>query len=335
MQRLLRHLVPRSVRRGVSVQLAERDGRRVRRQLESMARSDRPIVAGPWFGEVGFELLYWVPFLAWFAESFGVRPDRLVIVSRGGTAAWYRPFAAEYREIFDRMSPDDFRRQHDVRVSANGEQKQTRVLASEQALLRAAAADIHDPLILHPSTMYRLFNPFWWGHVGEQWVHRFTRYRRMTAPSAVRAAVPPAPYVAVKFYFNECFPATDRNRDFVRAQVRRLVERGPVVSLTTGLNLDDHGGCDLDALGVRPLPAEIDAGENLTVQTALVAGASAFVGTYGGFSYLAPLHGVRSVAYYSDAGGFSPRHLAMARSAFSAIGSGDLFSTRAVSEAGR
>ena len=27
------------------------------------------IVAGPWLGEVGFELLYWVPFLRWFARA--------------------------------------------------------------------------------------------------------------------------------------------------------------------------------------------------------------------------------------------------------------------------
>ena len=41
------------------------------------------------------------------------------------------------------------------------------------------------------------------------------------------------------------------------------------------------------------LPAHLDVRENLAVQTALVAGASAFVGTYGGFSYLAPFLGVR------------------------------------------
>jgi hypothetical protein len=55
-----------------------------------------------------------------------------------------------------------------------------------------------------------------------------------------------------------------------------------------------------------------------------VAGARAFVGTYGGFSYLAPFYGVPSVAYFSDPGGFSDKHLTMARSAFEHVGTGGL-----------
>ena len=51
------------------------------------------------------------------------------------------------------------------------------------------------------------------------------------------------------------------------------------------------------------------------MQAALVARASAFVGTYGGFSYLAPFLGVPATAYYSNEAGFFERHLAMARSA--------------------
>ena len=67
--------------------------------------------------------------------------------------------------------------------------------------------------------------------------------------------------------------------------------------------------------GAHPVPG---------CQSALVAGASAFMGTYGGFSYMAPFYGVRSIAYYGDRSGFSQRHLAMARSALSRIGASDL-----------
>jgi hypothetical protein len=74
------------------------------------------------------------------------------------------------------------------------------------------------------------------------------------------------------------------------------------------------------ALDVRTLPSEIHARDNLALQTALVSGASAFVGTYGGFSYLAPFVGVHATAYYADPSGFSPRHLLMARSALRTIG---------------
>jgi len=40
---------------------------------------------------------------------------------------------------------------------------------------------------------------------------------------------------------------------------------------------------------------------NLAVQTAVIGGARRFVGTYGGFSYLAPLLGVDALAFYSCA----------------------------------
>ena len=91
-----------------------------------------------------------MPFLRWFAERFRLAPDRLLVVSRGGTASWYRPFAAGYREIFDHVTPEEFRALHDERVAANGEQKQTRVLAFEHRLLRRLTEDVEHRTMLHP-----------------------------------------------------------------------------------------------------------------------------------------------------------------------------------------
>jgi hypothetical protein len=317
-------LVPYAVRRGISAQVARVQASRLERNLAALASGHDTIVAGPWLGEVGFELLYWVPFLRWFAARFHVAPERLLVVSRGGTAAWYRPFAANYREIFDYLTPEEFRRRHDERLHANGEQKQTQVLAFERQLQRELTQDVENRSMLHPSTMYGLFNPFWWRHVDEQWVHAHASYARLdsTPPAGVR---PPAhPYTAVKFYFNDCFPATDANRAFVRKTLLELTARGPVVSLATGLRIDDHDGDAHRIPGVEPLPADLHPRDNLGVQSAIVAGARAFVGTYGGFSYLAPFCGVPTTAYYAN-DGFSPRHLSMARSAFTALGVERLF----------
>jgi hypothetical protein len=334
----LRELVPRALRHAVSAQLARARADRLDRDLAALAATSNTIVAGPWLGEVGFELLYWVPFLAWFAERFNVGPERLMVVSRGGTASWYAPFASGYRDIFDQLTPDEFRRRHDERVQANGEQKQTQVLAFERDLLRRLVPDVRDRAMLHPSTMYSLYSPFWWGHVDEQWVHQRARYHRLEAACS-GVELPAEAYVAVKFYFTECFPPTDENRTFVRELVRELTQTSRVVSLTTGLNLDDHGHEDDPAHGraadVTPLPAELHPRDNLAVQSRIVAGASAFVGTYGGFSYLAPFLGVRSTAYFGDAGGFSKRHLLMARSALDVLGAGHLFTVHSNSGAVR
>ena len=127
--------------------------------------------------------------------------------------------------------------------------------------------------MLHPASMYRLFSPFWWGHLDERWVHQRASYARLTPDVARRHAAPDGPYTAVKFYFNECFPPTPENRAFARGIVRDLARQGAVVSLTTGLRLDDHDGDDIRDPGVHLLPEGLEPRENLAVQTALVAGA--------------------------------------------------------------
>jgi hypothetical protein len=325
----LRKLVPRAVRHTVSAQMARVQGGRLERDLEALVSTGGTIVAGPWLGEVGFELLYWVPFLRWFSRRFGVPSERLLVVSRGGTAGWYQPFVGAYREIFDTVSPEEFRRLHDERIASNGEQKQTQVSTFERLLLRRLVADVEDRSMLHPSSMYRLFSPFWWGHMGPEWVHERADYARLGVTSEPTRL--PGSYTAVKFYFNECFPRTDANRAFVRRVVQEAAAKGPVVSLATGLRLDDHDGDDMRALGVDVLPPDLAPQQNLSVQASLVAGARAFVGTYGGFSYLAPFLGVPCTAYYSHEPGFSKRHLVMVQSALDSIDLGPLLSVHAVS----
>ena len=291
-----------------------------------MAARDAPIVAGPWLGEVGFELLYWVPFLRWCADRLDVDPDRFIVMSRGGTASWYRPFASRYVDVFEQVSAESFRDQHDARVRELGEQKQNRVTAFDRELVEAAMrrANVAEWSLLHPSRMYELLNPYWWNHQSSDWVHAHVRYAKLPEPPPSGIASMPPRYVAVKFYYNDCFPANGQNRTFVRDALRTLAARGPVVALSTGLNLDDHGGERVDEFGVRHLPEGIKPAQNLQIQSAVVARADAFVGTYGGFSYMAPFYGVKSTAFYSNPGGFSQKHLQMARSAFDAIGVGGL-----------
>jgi len=326
----LRHVVPRPIRRAVSAWLARRNSAKLEADLAAMVARSAPIVAGPWLGEVGFELLYWVPFLRWCADRLDVDPDRFVVMSRGGTASWYRPFAARYVDAFDQVSAETFRDQHDARIRELGEQKQNRMTAFDQQLVEAAMRRAHvtDWSLLHPSRMYELLNPYWWGHQADDWVHSHVRYVKLADPPPAGLADMPSRYTAVKFYFNDCFPATPRNRAFVRDTLRTLASRGPVIALSTGLNLDDHGGVRVDEHGVRHLPEGMNPAQNLQVQSAIVAGAEAFVGTYGGFSYMAPFYGVKSVAFYSDPDGFSQKHLHMARSAFDAIGAGRMLEVR-------
>jgi hypothetical protein len=329
MRSAIRRIVPQTLRHRASAELARFRSAALRRRFAALAAEDRPILAGPWLGEVGFEILYWAPFLRWFAEEFDVDPARIIVVSRGGTASWYQPVAGSYHDVFSYVSEQDFRVHHHERLRERGQQKQVSGTAFErdiQARVRAAAG-VRDAAVLHPSTMFELFNPFWWKHVDERWVHRHTRYVQLAAPSAATGPLPER-YAAVKFYFNDSFPDTECNRAFARHVVRQLSERMSVVSLTTGLELDDHGSCVMDTHAVVVPHLGVDARCNLHLQSAILARASLFVGTYGGFSYLAPFYRVPAVAYYDDPARFSSRHLAMARSALESLGLGRLFEVR-------
>jgi hypothetical protein len=307
-------------------------GARIRRRLAALAASGRPIVAGPWLGEVGFEILYWAPFLRWFASEFGVAPDRITAVSRGGTAGWYAPAAGRYADVFDHVSPGEFRQWREEHVGEIGEQKQRRVTARERALLdRLLAAADPGAEVLHPSLMYELLNPYWWRHLDEAWVARHTVYRRLEPPARVAGLQLPERYVAAKFYFNDCFPPTDENRTFVRTLLDGLRQRGPVVVLSAGISVDDHSAyapADQPAIDVAAIASPA---QNLHVQSAIVANAERVVGTYGGFAYVAPFYGVPCTAYYADAAAFSRAHLTMAQSALAALRMPDLLAVRPAS----
>jgi hypothetical protein len=61
---------------------------------------------------------------------------------------------------------------------------------------------------------------------------------------------------------------------------------------------------------------------NLEVQTRIISGAKAFVGTYGGFSYLAPFCGTNAVAFYSNPAAFRFDHLEVSKRVFSSLKTG-------------
>ena len=61
---------------------------------------------------------------------------------------------------------------------------------------------------------------------------------------------------------------------------------------------------------------------NLHIQSTIISGATAFVGTYGGFSYLAPLLGTDTLAFFSHATGFRWDHLELAKRVFASLRAG-------------
>jgi len=298
------------------------DERRLAHRLERLTKSDRPILVGPWTGEVGFELLYWIPFVTWVLRQTGVSSDRVVVLSRGGAQSWYAHLGGRYVDVLSCVDVDRFRAETTER------KKQRTMGAFDREVVRLAIqkAGLNRPVLLHPGMMYRLFTPFWKQKATVRRVEAYTEYARVAPPSLPELAGRlPADYVAVRFYFSSCFPDTPPNRAFVETAIRGLAESTNVVLLNTPFRVDDHEDYGLGRLqSVHTIDDLMTPARNLDVQSAVLAGAKAFVGTYGGYSYLAPLCGVPSLAFYSVRDQFFAHHLELAERVFRSMNAGAL-----------
>jgi hypothetical protein len=307
----------------VSERSVELNEERVLDRLARLAKSDQPILVGPWTGEVGFELIYWIPFVRWAIGHAAIDPARVTIFSRGGPRAWYDGLGVSYLDVLDLSTADEFRA-----ATALG-RKQRAMTAYDRELARRAGRrlGLSRAALIHPAMMYPLFMPYWRREAPLPRLAEYSRYRRYAPPPLPETiARLPERFVAVRFYFSECFPDTPENRHFVAQTIDALAATRDVVVLRAGINLDDHS--DAGAVGSRRgRVLEIDAGisprENLAMQTAIIARAESFVGTYGGFSYLAPLHGVDTVAFYSLAN-FQVSHLHAAQHIIETVAGGAL-----------
>lgn len=270
----------------------------VEREIDVIVNSRQIIVAGPWLSEVGFEALYWVPFLRWVKDAFRLDPARVVAVSRGGVASWYGGIANRYVEIWDHVEPAEFAR----RTGERGATKQLDITAFDRDLVQMVERVVGEPAaVLHPSLMYRLFSLFWSGQRAQSFLDAHTRFEPIVAPRLLDAARLPREYVAVKFYAAQSLPDTADVRRTLAWFVEGLAERTHVVLLDTGLVLDEHADYSFGPSG-RVVSAKpwMTPSNNLGVQTQIIAGARAFIGTCGSVAWLAPMLGVNTSAVYVD-----------------------------------
>lgn len=295
---------------------------RLRHSIAESVGGEGPVLVGPFTGEVGFELLYWIPFVRWVAETFPDLAGRLVVVSRGGVEHWWRSFLdVEYVDILSLFEPHEY-------VAARGSDKQRDRSRFDEKILERVSKHLGagDASVLHPSLFFNFYylarkgNPDVFAHAVQRreggadgLAARYDPIPKPAVNGALRAALPEE-YVAARFYSRPSFPDTPANRAFSDSVLRSTSRELPIVLLNNELELDEHrdfGAADVTTLGHLMTPAN-----NLAIQTAALAGARAFVGTYGGLSYLAPHLGVPAVAFSSEPEQTMSCHLALAQALF-------------------
>ena len=315
-------LVRRARRRARDVQQAAmiQRVRAMDQEIAAIAAQRGPIVAGPWLAEVGYEVLYWLPFLRWVQDRHHIGRERLVALSRGGLETLYADVADRYVDIFDHLSPSQLASRNEARQQADeaGGRKQTATGgALEDELLRRTWSQIGSTKtpVLHPSLMFRLFRESWHGNLPLDVLWTHTIAGTLRRPPRLLFAGLPARYVAVKFYSGAALHDNASTRAAVRALVASVATHTPVVVLDTGLAIDDHADFLFgDIANVVSAREWMSARTNLGVQIALIAHAESFLGTCGGLAWMAPFLGVPTVAVFEDDRFLAP-HLLIARQA--------------------
>jgi hypothetical protein len=291
-----------------------------RRTLRTAAAGSGPIILGPWLSEVGYEALYWVPFVRWFARHYDVDPDRVIALSRGGVSAWYGGIASRYAEQFDLFTPQEFAARNEARRAEADQKQLARSAFDEEILSRARGRlGLEHAAVCHPSVMFRLLRQFWLGNDALQYVLDYTDYAPI--PTVGPVELPPLPdrFVAVKFYTGRALMDTPGHREMLRGLVERLSRKYPIVTLNANFALDEHEDYVFQNIpGVITLDRWMTPQNNLGVQTEVIRRATRFVGTCGSLAWLAPMLGTDTLAVYADDHFLTP-HLYAARHAYASM----------------
>lgn len=288
----------------------------VEKLIAELNSNKAPILCGPWRSEVGFESMYWLPFLRYLGGKCKGFADRAAVVTRGGLAPLYKDVAGMGFDLYALRDVKDVRREnlYDAQVRQKGKTiKQIQQTEWDEAVLEDAARALDIKGLyhtVHPAWMYWALAPFWEESAGLKYLHSMTDYEPLQKIKA-DGQLPPK-YIAVKFYGRATFPYPHPEiADYVQGVVTRLARVLPVVTLGVGNSHDDHVDIPVAGPNIFSLPQDVPAEENLRVQAAVLSHASAFVGTYGGVAQLALRLGVPSYSVYAEWGGTAHAHLSL------------------------
>jgi hypothetical protein len=312
-----------------------REAEAIDREIAALTEGTRPIVVGPWLAEVGYEVLYWIPFLRWFQDAYGLPPDRLAAVSRGGMESMYREFAGSYVDIFDLTSPEQLAARNAQRRSEaeGGGQKQSAASRLDEELIAAARTrlGLGDVAVCHPSLMFRLFRHVWHGNLPFDLLWTRTRHvahgRSAAAGRSERTGPTltgiPSDFIAAKIYAGPALSTHETTRDTVRSLVAQAATIAPVVLLEADLGIDEHRDFPLDGIpNVISARSLMTPRTNLDVQLALIARARMFLSACGGLAWHAPFMGIPTIALYDSDHLLAP-HLFVTRHAGATTGAAE------------
>lgn len=284
-----------------------------------LQQSSLPILAGPFRGEVGFEALYWIPFLKRLLKSAQIDPERLIPITRGGAAAWYG--LPKGIELFDMRTPQEVRVENRIQHAKHHQLKQTHWTAFDREVIKDAATtlNLRGYHALHPGWMFNRLGPYFASQMSLYGLEQDALFDPLVIPALPDGLTLPDAFVAVRFYLRFTFQAHPQVIAFAHESIKQIAAQMPVILLNSGVHADDHQDLVLKGhpnVSMLTDLCEVTPQNNLAIQSAIMGRALGFVGTYGGLAQLALRLGKPSVSYYQEWGGtaIAHKHLADALS---------------------
>ena len=277
----------------------------------------RPIIIGPCLSDVGLELLYWRPFVAWIFSQFGRPPGPVVAVSRGRVDEWYATLVGCYIDVCDVVSFDAFEHRNRDRIRETGSWKQKQISNFDTELLECVAQriDTKDYAVVHPSLFFNACSRVWDGSLPDSWLDGHSRYEPLAPPLATTESVEEAaqPYVALGLRFSSSFEDTKPHRDLMNWISLDLAKRLPVRLVDSdGFVPRIQGNSDSNNVQVVPAPSRSES--QLREQARVIAGARAYIGTFGSISLLPPFYRVPTLMIFEEEGKLFSHHVRVLRS---------------------
>ena len=258
---------------------------------------NKTILIGPWMGEVGPEIQYWIPFLNNLKEKEFFHNKRVIIVSRGNTSCWYKNISDEYIDIFNFFSLEEYK---NLRFS-NSSQKQLTLTETDKSILNRIIdqLNISSYSLIHPSLMWKTISPYLHSKKNTSWVLNFLKFSSFADYSFENFIIPnlPKKYIFLKFYKSELFNPSANEKILICDLLKSLSKEFDFVTVDQKIEFDDHEFLKFD-FNIRYIPMDIK--DNLYVQSYLIKNSSGFIGTYGGFSVLPGYFNKPSLSFYTS-----------------------------------
>ncbi|MBI4263991.1 MAG: hypothetical protein HY657_06435 [Acidobacteria bacterium] len=273
--------------------------RPVRTALEEIQQGTGPVLVGPWNDSLGNEILYWIPFVRWAAATYGLPPERLIALSRGGALPWYSSVAGRALDIGALFSASELQHWQRRTVPQSEQDPKQAVMApfDGEIVERAARTfELTEYQVLHPSMLFRVLSRLHKDRATTQ-LADLLQHVRLDGDGRRRIDRLPRSFVAVSVAFTEALPKDAENGSFLAALVADLsAERHVVI-------VDWPPPADVE-LPVSPRVSRLDAleatGDALDLQARAIAQAEAFVGSYGDLAILASFCGTPALTYHSE-----------------------------------